>query len=290
MRHRRAFALPLVVLVALVATMLVAFSLDRAATQSYSVARQIDRYANHHFTKGIETLIESFSRSVSGRQMSEVLDPDGLAMRVMTDDGVGLRVSFFDAQTTVLEVFDGMGRDDRMMGEGALVRLIEAFGVEQVRTATRKFGPLSVSINTTPEPILRAMLDAALLGEGVDRTLTTLLQARRSAAIEGAMSREEFQLALDSAGLEPPMKARVERLVTTQPIIWRFVVEPDMDPSSAGGASVRYEGLAIIASPSADRGANVPKGAGAVMELRKIEMDPQGGESESRTVAGAGGA
>ena len=86
------------------------------------------------------------------------------------------------------------------------------------------------------------------------------------------------------------MKARVERLVTTQPIIWRFVVEPDMDPSSAGGASVRYEGLAIIAPPSADRGANVPKGAGAVMELRKIEVDPEGNEGESRTVAGAGGA
>ena len=162
--------------------------------------------------------------------------------------------------------------------------------LDEVKAATRKFGPLAVSINSAPEPVLRAMLDAALLGDGVDRTLNTLMQARRSAAIDGAMTREEFQLALDSAGLEPPLKARVERVVTTQPIIWRFVVEPDVDPSSAGGASVRYEGLAIIAPPSADRGSNVPRGAGAVMELRKIEAGPQGGESESRTVTGAGGA
>lgn len=287
---RRGFALPLVVLVSLVASLLVAFSLDRAMSQSLSVSRQVDRYANHHFTKGIETLIESFSRSVSGRQMSEMLDADGLAMRVVTDDGVGLRVSFFDAQSTVLEVFDGFGRDDRMMGEGALVRLIEGFGLEEVKASTRKFGPLAVSINSAPEPVMRAMLDAALLGDSVDRTLTTLMQARRAAAIEGAMTRDEFLLALDSSGLEPPMKARVERVITTQPIIWRFVVEPDLDPSSSGGASVRYEGLAIIAPPSADRGANVPKGAGAVMELRKIEIGPEGGEGESRTVAGAGGA
>lgn len=287
---RPGFALPLVVLVSLVATLLVAFSLDRGMTQSLSVSRQMDRYANHHFTKGIETLIESFSRSVSGRQMSEMLDPDGLAMRVMTDDGVGLKVSFFDAQSTVLEVFDGFGRDDRMMGEGALVRLIEGFGLDEVKAATRKFGPLAVSINSAPEPILHAMLDAALLGDGVERTLTTLMQARRSAAIEGAMTQDEFELALDSAGLEPPLKARVTRVITTQPIIWRFVVEPDLDPSSAGGALVRYEGLAIIAPPSADRGANVPKGAGAVMEMRKVEMGPEGGEGESRTVTGAGGA
>jgi hypothetical protein len=270
---RRAFALPLVVLVSLIAALLVSFSLDRAMTQAYGVSRQIDRYATHHFTKGVETLIESFSRSVSGRQMSEVLDGSGLAMRVVTDDGAGLRVSFFDAQDTMLEVFDGFGRDDRMMGEGALVRLIESQGIEGVRQHTRKFGPLAVSVNSSSEQVLRAALDAALLGEGVDRTLNAVLQARRSAASAGAMTRDELVLALESAGLEPQMRSRVERVVTAQPIVWKFVVEPDVTPSSAGGASIRYEGLAIISPPNADRGANIPKGSGSVMEIRKVETE-----------------
>lgn len=271
---RRGFALPLVVLVSLVAALLVTFSLDRQMTQSLGVKRQIDRYANHHFSKGVEMLIESFARSVSGRQVPEMLDPSGLAMRVMTDDGVGLRVSFFDAQDTVLEQFDGFGREDRTMGEGILVRLIEGAGVDAVRQHTRKFGPLAVSVNSSSEMVLRGALDAALLGDNVDRVLNTLLQARRSAANGMAMTREELQLALESAGLDPQLRARVERVVTAQPIVWRFVVEPDAPPSSAGGTTVRYEGLAILAPANADKGANIAKGSGAVMEIQKIEEDP----------------
>lgn len=270
---RRAFALPLVVLVSLVAALLVAFSLDRAMTQAYSVNRQIERYATHHFSKGVEMLIETFARAVSGRPMPEVLDESGLAMRVLTDDGAGLRVSFFDAQDTVLEVFDGFGRDDRMMGEGELVRLIEAVGVDAVHEHTRKFGPLAVSVNSSSEMVLRAALDAALLGDNVDRVLNSLLQARRSAANGVAMTRDELLLALEAAGLEPQMRSRVERVVTAQPIVWRFVVEPDVPASSAGGTTIRYEGLAIIAPPNSDKGVNVSKGSGSVMEIRKIEEE-----------------
>lgn len=270
---RRAFALPLVVLVSLVAALLVGFSLDRGLTQAYSVNRQVDRYATHHFSKGVEVLIDSFARSVSGRQMSEVLDESGLAMNVLTDQGVGLRVSFFDAQDTFLEVFDGFGRDDRMMGEGELARLVEGVGVDAVREHTRKFGPLAVSVNSSSELVLRAALDAALLGDNVDRVLNSLLQARRSASNGVSMTRDELQLALESAGVEPRMRARVERVVTAQPIVWKFVVEPDVPASSAGGTNIRYEGLAIIAPPNADKGVNVPKGSGSVMEIRKIEED-----------------
>lgn len=270
---RRAFALPLVVLVSLVAALLVGFSLDRGMAQAYSVNRQVGRYATHHFSKGVEVLIDSFARAVSGRQMSEVLDESGLAMNVLTDQGVGLRVRFFDAQDTFLEVFDGFGRDDRMMGEGELARLIEGVGVDTVREHTRKFGPLAVSVNSSSELVLRAALDAALLGDNVDRVLNSLLQARRSAANGVSMTRDELQLALESAGLEPRKRARVERVVTAQPIVWRFVVEPDVQASSAGGTNVRYEGLAIIAPSNADKGVNVPKGSGSVMEIRKIEED-----------------
>lgn len=273
--NRRGFALPLVVLMSLVATLLVAFSLDRSLTQAYSVNRQVERYSTHHFAKGLETLIESFSRSVSNRSMAEVLDPSGLAMRVVTDDGAGLLVSFFDGQDTLLEAFDGLGRDDRMMGEGALVRMIESAGAENVRNFTRAYGPLAVSINSSSEEVLRAALDAALLGEDVDRTLSALLQARRSAANGVAMTREEMSFALEAIGVDPQLRSRVERLVTAQPVLWRFVVEPEDQASSAGGVTIRYEGVAIIAPPSADRGSNVPKGAGAVMEIHKVELPNQ---------------
>lgn len=280
--HRRGFAMPLVVLMSLVAALLVSVALDRSMAQALTVNRQIDRYATHHFNKGLEVLIDSFARAMSGRSLPEVLDQSGLAMRLITDDGVGLRVSFFDAQDTLLEAFDGFGRDDRMMGEGALVRLIEAVGMDEIRENTRTFGPMSVSINSSSETVLHCALDAALLGEGVERAQAALLQAKRSAANPSAMTREELQIALDSAGLEPPMRARVERIVTAQPVIWRFVVEPDIAPSSARGASVRYEGLAIIAPPNADRGANVSKGGGSVMEIRKIEEEPAAATRESR--------
>jgi hypothetical protein len=273
MKSRPGFALPLVVLMSLVAALLVAFALDRATIQALGVNRQVERYANHHFTKGIETLIESFTRSISGRQLSEVLDETGLAMQLLAEGSPPLNIRFFDAQNTFLEAFDGLSEGDRMLGEGALVRAIEAFGVEELRAHTRKFGPLAVSVNSSSEAILRAALDAALLGDSVDRTLNTILQARRSSANGTYMTRDELALALDSAGLEPPMRARVERVLTAQPVIWRFEVEPDQPASSAGGVSVRYVGLAIISPPNSDRGANIPKGGGSVMEIRKIEQE-----------------
>jgi hypothetical protein len=133
-----------------------------------------------------------------------------------------------------------------------------------------------VSVNSSSEAVLRAALDAALLGDKVDRTLNTLLQARRSAANGIAMTRDELLLAFESAGLEPQMRARVERLITAQPVIWKFVVVPDLDASSAGTPTVRYEGLAIIAAPNADRGASVPKGSGSVMEIKRVEQESPG--------------
>lgn len=125
--ERRGFALPLVLMVAMVATLAATLILERQGPDRLAVRRQAMTYKDHHRNAGLREMIHQWIATAgSATDLGSKLDEEGRAFDLVMPGGEVVRVSLFDAQGTVLGELSGVSGRARAV----LLEVLRRLGVE----------------------------------------------------------------------------------------------------------------------------------------------------------------
>ncbi|MCX5688663.1 MAG: hypothetical protein NTV94_02525, partial [Planctomycetota bacterium] len=93
LHHRRGMALPVVLLLVLVSGIVISVMMERHVVQALTVQRELQQYAFHHTSKGVQEAIEAWLRQTNAtRNMAEAIEADGHAFDLTLDGGSSVRV------------------------------------------------------------------------------------------------------------------------------------------------------------------------------------------------------
>lgn len=235
--HRRAFALPLVISVIIIASFLIAAVLTRHMGQASLTQRHIDRYKEHHAFKGLEEAVTAWINTA--RNVRDAINPDdGHAFDIELPDQQVLKVYFEDAQGEVLGRFSGLSDQD-LDDAATTVDNLRKTARANAPLYLRKEGPLAISVGAAPPEVLRAV--ALTLVSPVNATVLTdelmLMQENWD------LSQEALNAALDAANVPQEERARALRLLTTEPVLYRAWV--DAYAHGSDEPVVTYKGLCL---------------------------------------------
>lgn len=261
MKHaRRGYALPLVLLLALVASVVMAMVLDRQRTQTLSQKRQMDHYRDDHFAKGMQEAIDAWMKSVAARPFNELLGPDGHALDMDLAGGVTLRLYAFDGQGSILTEIMGLTGEARVDAANLISELsqlppelratLTGFQRGRLTEMTRRYGPLQISVNSAPEPVLHAAVRYAFGGSKSADAVNAIVEARSEKVLTAA------DLSDVIAKLKGEINERsvMSRLLTTQPVLYRLEARLYRSGASADAAPAAiYAGYTMISGRSSQR-------------------------------------
>ncbi|MBL8999999.1 MAG: hypothetical protein JNK25_02545 [Phycisphaerae bacterium] len=241
MRH--GFALPIVLLLVLVAGIMVAVMMERQTAQAMIVRRELDSYTFHHVSQGVQEAVEAWLRkSGAGRAMAENIKPDGHAFDLTLDDGQNVRISFFDAQDKALVELAGLSAQAREAARLVLQELRARAGAN-AGALVRRDGPLPISVNSAPPDVLYSAINSVTEGDGTAQIVGEILHARGGQPLDGQMLNE----ILNQSTLEPEARNRLNMVITATPTLWRVLAEAQTPAGLPGGISARrYCGLVLL--------------------------------------------
>jgi hypothetical protein len=286
MSPRRAFVMPLVLMLTMVLTLSAAFIIQRQNTQYTVTRRHVAQYDAHHTTRGIADVIDawlsgggrykSFRDRIDGEgRILEISVPDGLSARSSGPDM--LRVMLEDGQGTLLSDFSGLTGQTLLDAKRALDAL-KADNPGEWRQFTRPMGPVTVSVVEAPREVLSAMVqgitESTLEGQGF---VASLMSARDAGPVDAAALNQ----AMLDAQLPPEQMAALQRVLTSETTFWKLRI----DVLRGGTERVaRYDGF--LSSMTASRTNNPGQSRkGHVMNLRAVALDsPWGGEGRADTL------
>ncbi|MFO0830238.1 MAG: hypothetical protein U0637_00205 [Phycisphaerales bacterium] len=240
---RRAFALPLVIAVIVLASILITAILVRQMGQSLLTQRSIEKYQEHHAFKGIEEAVTAWVNA-TGR-VEDALDAEGHAFDVEVGDGQVLKVYFEDAQGDLLGRFSGLADQD-LDDAATCVDNLRRIAHSDARRFLRTEGPLAVSVAWASPEALRAV--SQTLVSPVNATI--LVSELQKMQEDGDLTSEALNAALDAANVPQEDRVRAQRLLTTDPVLYRVWVEAWSRGSRE--PDVMYKALCLT---SAGRGA-----------------------------------
>lgn len=253
--RERGFALPMVILISLVAVVLVAAMLGRQSTQGLAVARQVEAVRDWHFSRGVREIVDAWMRSRVTGSFRELLAADGRAFDLSMEDGTQLSLFLVDEQGTLLTDTGGLTADEVIDLRGALEALGQEVPASRLVSMTRRVGPSSVSLWTATPEVIGAVCRQIAGSEGADECKRTLLDLREK---KQRLGMGDIQDAGASAGLNEKHRAALGRMITSEPTLYRFVLDVK---ASEGAASVaRYTGH-LVARSTLTRGAGLRTGA-----------------------------
>lgn len=239
---RRAFALPVVLLLVLIAGIVISAMMQRHVTQVMTTQRESLQYTFHHASKGAQEAIEAWLRqSGATRNMYEALDSDGHAFD-LTIDGMTVKVSLYDAQDSVLVELAGLSGTLREAGLNIIDELRTVAGAGAARF-TRREGPLAVSANSAPREVLLAAVNAITDGVGSDALVSEVMHAREN----GTITVQNLNDVYTQADVEPELRNKLGMVLTAQTTLWRVVAEAqDSSAVYTGRPNRRFCGLVML--------------------------------------------
>ncbi|CAN5868836.1 hypothetical protein BH11PLA1_BH11PLA1_15100 [soil metagenome] len=182
---RRGFALPVVAMVALIASFIIVLLLQRSSLIMRAQQRQLDEYSLHHTQAGLTEFLKWFGQAFKPR--ADVSTDTGVVGFDMQLDGGGhLEVRLFDAQgmprkRTATE--DVRGATIAEVMNAAAVRLAQSEGAEHGANATaprlRDRGPGRVNINSAPRAVLIAIAESVSKNADGAKFAEAVLEKRR---------------------------------------------------------------------------------------------------------------
>lgn len=270
-KARRAFALPMVVLVMVVVGMTISVALSRFSAQSKVVERQIRAYHEHHAGRGLQEAIGAWLRMQNGRDLFDVLDPStGHAMDIELDDGSIVSVYLRDGQGTALSNLTGRTENEISDGAAVLRQLALNVSQKQYLDMTRAFGPLAISAASADELLVTNVCDAIMEGNG--STLADgILETRQQ---NGRLTRVDMTTISTNAGLSGEQRAMVQRLFATDIELWAVVVEVRAGSGAMRGRLVsRYGGITRIRLNSGRRNNSNLMELGAFLTWKDIGVE-----------------
>ncbi|MCC6659303.1 MAG: hypothetical protein IT437_00285 [Phycisphaerales bacterium] len=240
-RRQPGFALPLVILLAMVVGVMATVMLQRQGTQRLSVARQLAAYRSHHLGRGIREVVSSWLISITGQPVENMLGPGGLALTITTPDRGTMAVYMEDGQGSALTELTGLSGDD-LVAARALRDHLESLDRGQIDPSwVRTVGPAAISAKTAPEGLIHAL---ALVVAEMKVRATSFTRSVRDAREDGEITDADIGLAAEHAGFSPEQKTRIMRLLTAKPDLWlvRVVVSSPDRPANPSRVTARYEG------------------------------------------------
>lgn len=242
----RAFALPLVIILSLAASLAVVVLLDRQSAATLTVRRQVDAYHAHHISFGMREMVSKWLRQFRG-VIDENLDSDGLAFSLQLSGGHKVNVYMEDAQ--------GLALSDASQFVGRRREIIEFMSgyiqttanPEDVDKLLRPVGPGMISVVGAPREVLVALASAIVEPDQVTTVVdaletmargsggTSLTLGTDPAGTDGAsassstrISRAGTNAALADLNISDDAKRELIAMTTTRPTLYRVVcVEED---------------------------------------------------------------
>lgn len=215
MNTRRAFALPLVVILAAVLATVVAYMLARQSVQALTVERQINRYREHHAGRGMAELVDGFLKTVRNHDPSTAMTPDGKVLDCDLPGGGTLSVFMADGQSDPVDpTIAGSDRDSALALSQATPE----------GTAGRTMGPTQVSINSASQETLIAIAKLCTADQHGEDFALAVLSARAGKPIPP----EDINKIAQSVGFTPEQLTVLSKYLTAEPQIW--LVETHLRP------------------------------------------------------------
>lgn len=248
---RGGFALPLVVLLALVSAVLIGVTLERFSAQGLTVQRHVERYSFHHSSQGIQEAINAWVRSNGNAPVAAALGDDGLAFTLEPEGGGSVAVYLRDGQGLMLGDLSGLSPAQIQLARRPLARLVQ-MSEARARGLVRQEGPMAVSVNTAPEDVLTAIVES-VVSDGALGLVRDIMSGRALAPITPASLVEIYGV----GNIPAQERAELTLLLTAEPVLWEVVAE-------AGGPSavyppppkVRYQGLMMMSNSAVRSKAN----------------------------------
>jgi len=280
---RRAFIMPMVLLLTLMVGVIVASLMERQSAYSLTSRRQVGQYESHHIARSINSAVEAWLQTVRGRPIREMIDSEGKLVEIRCDGGFGprsggsetLRLFLKDAQDRVRVDFAGL-TGQTLQDAQRLVRAAKDALGDDLGGLSRALGPVAVSAGSASQELIEAAVSAATdsstSGTGF---VSTLLELRG----QGPLTAQAFNQALIDGGFTPEQQASVARLVASDTTFWSLRV----DVVQGDRVVDRYEGY--LSSTPQGRGAGsgaATSRRGNVIGLERIRLDGSSG-SDSRT-------
>jgi hypothetical protein len=242
---RRAFALPMVMLLALIGVIVITSMLTRYESQNRFVHRHRMRYVEHHTQRGVQEMVGTWLDLVRGGPLGEIVQEDGLAFTLDMERGRRMEVYVHDGQGSLLMDMNAMNDRERQVIEGALEELRQDGPIDRVNELTRSRGPAAVSVLAAPPEVLRAILIAAdIEGDTADRVVDDLIREREQVA----MTQPDLLRLLGATGITPESRGLASAVLTVQPTL--FAIETRVYDQRRGPMTAHYQGLVEVESRS----------------------------------------
>lgn len=252
---RRAFVMPVVILLALVASLTVTVILNRNSVRSSSVEYELQTYVEDHRERGIREVISTWLQYTGRQDLESIITDDGVAFTLDFSGSRTLEVSFFESQTTALVNPSGLGP---MQPDESVIALerqreiadatrlaLQTMNPANVANLGRQAGPLAVSALSAPEQVIEALALAVVGDETVAQAFARDLVRLRDSS-EDVTRLQLLDLARD-AGVSDEIQPILTALWTTRPTLWSVRAELiGPEGSVRNKALARYEGLVFI--------------------------------------------
>ena len=249
--RNRAFVMPLVVLMALVTSMMVAVLLNRNSVRRSDAEWALNSYVEEHRQRGVREILAVWLQFSAQQDFESMLASDGTAFTLDYSGGRRLVVRLLPAQGA--PVIDPEGVDVDQATNAALSPLIQRQIVE--RTAEilgsrsellgRRSGPIAVSLYDASPEVIRAVTRAVMQNDQLAEEYANQLIRRRDDS-EAVDTQALLMIARD---LEVPdnLQTQLSGIWTTLPALWSARVELT-GPGADGRDEVigRYEALVFI--------------------------------------------
>ncbi len=214
---RPAFVLPLVILLALMGSLVVAVCLERYGAQRLLVQRQVVEYRRHHQLLGAQAIIRGWLGRQQGAGLGRLADTTDAAHRFVLPEGLRIALWLRDGQGAAKIDLTGEPEPKRTWFELVLYRL-----PTNAPDLVRRIGPAEISVNSAPKLVLAALRD-----DGDD--LAESIIAERE---DQPLDRNRFKQLLERTNASQEEISELSRLVTFEPTLWRIIVEASDDEES----------------------------------------------------------
>jgi len=248
---RRAFVMPVVVLLALIASLTVAVLLNRDAVRHLDAEDELASYIDEHRQRGVRELIALWLQFSGQQDLEALISDDGLVFTLDYSGGRELRVWLIEAQSAPLVEPQGL---DPQQPSADVIPLDEQRNIAE-RTAIalggraelvgRTAGPLAVSLASASDETIRALSLAVVQNEAIADEYANQLIRFRNERTE--YTRPELLNLARDAGIADDLQTRLAALWTTLPSLWSVRAEL-VGPGQAGREEVvaRYEATVFI--------------------------------------------
>lgn len=228
------------ILLALVAGIVAAVVLETQGDQRQVVERELHDYQSHHFERGVREVVGSWTDTLIGQPIKNLIGDDGHVLDLTTPDGYYCAVYMFDGQGSVLTSPAGLNEQDREDAGGILDQLGQLTGDNPDPDTLRPVGPVQVCLASAPDEVLQAVASYAA-GPRAGQQFAKRIEDARA---KQDLAQPDIETAMNAADVKADQRTVLQRLVTLQPQLWAMVVDvyDPSKPSRDGTPTVRYLG------------------------------------------------